>query len=44
MLERFYAKVREKHVAQSINQAYPETGILEEPPEATISRLRPKIG
>jgi integrase len=44
MLEKFYLKVREKHVAASINQAYPETGILDEPEGATILRFKPKTG
>jgi hypothetical protein len=44
MLERFCVKVREMHVAASINQAYTETGILDEPEEATILRLKPKTG
>ena len=44
MLERFYVKVREKHVAASINQAYPKTGILDDPEEATIVQFRPKTG
>jgi integrase len=44
MINLHYGKLYDEYVASAVNKAYPETGILEDPPMAKIERLRPKTG